>query len=640
MKRPPAGGGAGSIDRPSPPWDRSAPMRVRLAALALVLVATAVAYLPAIDGAFVLDDLDLLSSPLVMDPLARGPAEWLGVRPVVTFTFALNQLAVGLDPRGWHLTNLAIHLAGVVLAWRFARLVLARAGLAEPEGPALAAAGLFALHPMQTEAVAYVTQRAESLAAALYLAALLVLARRDAAEGRRRHALLAAALGIHVLGLGVKPILVTLPAAWLLLAAALPAPSETARPAWRRAWARVPAALPFLALSVASALATARGAEGSMHTGFSIPGLPASSYAATQLRVIPTYLRLLLWPSGQSAEWDFPASAGFLEPAALGGAALLAVGVAAAAWAAVRLRAAPGDGPAAARAAAFGLLFFLLVLAPTSSVVPLKDVLAERRVYLPSLGLFAGAAAAAAAALRAWAGARARLAGMALAAVILAAAGVATARRSAVWATELAFWTDAAEKAPRKARVQLNLGHALHGANRTAEALQAFYRARDLRADHTVDGEVLFQDIVSTLIALTRVGEARAEVERVLAAFPRDPLALALLATVEYVSGRDLECERAALLALAQDPWHPVALRALGMSRLRRGEVASAREVLRAAASTNAVDPTIFSELGQAEERMGNLGAACAAYGRAAALPGNSWASAAARLSRGRLRCP
>ncbi len=161
---------------------------------------------------------------------------------------------------------------------------MARAGLSRPEGAALAAAGLFALRPLQTESVAYVVQRSESLASGLYLAALLLLLRRDEATGRWwRVALLAGALALHALGLGAKPMVVTLPIAWLLHGAVVPARGEAALPAWRRVLVRVPPALPLIALSVAGGYATVAGfgSGTSISEGFAIPSLSASSYAAT-----------------------------------------------------------------------------------------------------------------------------------------------------------------------------------------------------------------------------------------------------------------------------------------------------------------------------------------------------------------------
>jgi tetratricopeptide (TPR) repeat protein len=606
-----------------------------------VLAAAFAAYLPCLDGAFLLDDVRTIRDPLVVDPFGQRLGAWLSSsRPVVTLTFAANHLAVGLDPRGWHLTNVAIHLAAAALAWRFARVTLTRAGLAAPEGPALAAAALFALHPLQTESVAYVTQRAESLASAVYLAALLLLLAGDVARTRgRRLAFLAAAAGLQAVGLGVKPIVATLPVAWLLHAAMLPPPGEEGTTGARRAARRLAAAAPLLALSVAAAVRDIGAASGALHAGFRVPGLPPTAYAATQLRVVPTYLRLLAWPVGQCADWPFPASRSFLEPAVLAGALFLGGLVLAAVFLVVRLRDVPGDPAAAARASAFGALFFLVALAPSSSLVPLLDPLAEHRVYLAALGPFLAVAAVGAALLRRLAPSRALLAGCALTLAAGAAAGLATARRAAVWTTPVAFWTDTAEKAPQKARVLQGLGDALLEANRTAEALEAFRRARVRASDHTVVMGAVLQSLVSTLTALGRTDEARAELDATLRRSPRDATALALLASVEFVSGRDAECERAANAALELDPRNVDALKYLGMSRLRVGDVLGAGDALRRAAATHVIDPMVHWQLGEAEERTGNLPAACAAYARGAAQPGNPSVAALAARAGARIGC-
>ena len=103
--------------------------------------------------------------------------------------------------------------------------------------------------------------------------------------------------------------------------------------------------------------------------------MPASTYLATQARVVPTYLARLAWPAGQCADCEVPWSGGLLDPAALAGGAFLAAALALALWLAHRARATAGDGAAAARLSAFGLAFFLLLLAPTSSVVPLLSLI-------------------------------------------------------------------------------------------------------------------------------------------------------------------------------------------------------------------------------------------------------------------------
>ena len=355
--------------------------------------------------------------------------------------------------------------------------------------------------------------------------------------------------------------------------------------------------------------------------------------------MIPTYLRLLFWPAGQCADWYFPASRSFLEPAVLAGAALLGAVAVLAFVAAARFRGASGDGPAAARVASFGALFFLVALAPSSSVVPLLDPLAEHRVYLGALGVSLAGVAGAAFAVRRLACARAPLVGASIALLLLAAATATTARRSAVWSTRLSLWSDAAQKAPQKGRVHLNLGAALQEANRPADALASYYRARELLGDHTASGDMLLDNIVGVLLALRRTDVARAELSRVLERFPRDPVALAMLSRVELLSGRDAESVGAALASLAVDPWNADALASVGIIKLKHGEIAAARQALRRAASIRAIDPMMYSKLGEAEERSGDIAAACSAYARASSLPGSPWVSADARRLRARLRC-
>ena len=123
-------------------------MKKPLLLLAILLAATAAAYLPSIDGQFVLDDLDIIADPRVVDPFGQPSAAWLTWnRPVVAFTFALNRLAVDLDPRGWHLTNVFIHCAVVVLVWLLARMTFARARLSAGEGKSSARAAIRGRRP-------------------------------------------------------------------------------------------------------------------------------------------------------------------------------------------------------------------------------------------------------------------------------------------------------------------------------------------------------------------------------------------------------------------------------------------------------------------------------------------------------------
>jgi hypothetical protein len=612
------------------------------AGLGLVLLATAVAYLPAIDGEFLFDDTLVVNDPLVASPLDRGLGPWLASpRALLTATFALNHATVGIDTRGWHLTNVLIHLVAVVLAWRVALRILRRAGLERPEGTALAAAALFALHPLQTESVAYIAQRAESLASALYLAALFaLLARDDAAGAGHRGRLLALAGALELLGLLVKPILATLPLAWLVVVLVLPTGADVATTMSARVRRWLPAALPLLALSAAATVWGIISVAGSLHAGFDIPNLPVGSYFATQFRAIPFYVRLLLLPVGQCADWYFRISPNLLDPPAIVGAATLVAATAGVVWLARRATGVVGDSASAARLAAFGVLFFLVLLAPSSSVVPLRDPVAEHRVYLAGLGLILAATAAATFALRRFAPTRAGGVGVALATVLLALAGGATAARNRVWTNSIALYQDAMLTSSGKARVQAILGEALSKANRQGEALPYLRRALDLSADGTVSVPKVRGNLVTALLAIGRLDEARAEVAVHLAGSSNgDPDALALLANVEFVAARISEAEAAAIAALRRDPTNLLALKYLGLARAKRGDLTGALGPLRKAAALNTTDSHVLFALGEAEASTGDLPAACRAYGRGAELPMNARFAKRARAEFARLGC-
>ncbi|HSM91972.1 MAG TPA: tetratricopeptide repeat protein, partial [Anaeromyxobacteraceae bacterium] len=578
-------------------------------AVALCAVA-AVAYLPSIDGAFQFDDNGIFTSPAALAPSAYlSPATWRAqARPLTSLLFAVDHAIGGFRPRVWHATNVAIHLAAVLLAWLLARRLLARAFGQEgegasappgaPTGPAatvewiaLAAAALFALHPIQTEAVSYLSQRAEALAASLYFAGLLVLLARDAAASRPRRALLlAASAALHAVALAAKPTAATMPAAWLLAAALLPLPAEHDVPWGVRVARRLSAALPLLALSAWAAVGGAASARTGDHAGFTVSFVTPLGYLATQLRAIPRYLALLLLPARQNVDWEFPFSGRLLEPKVVGGAALLALVTAAALLAVERWGRGRDERAALARLAAFTWLFFLVALAPTI-VVPLRDAFVEHRLYLALLGPALLVAAGVAVGAKALAPARAGAVAGALAAAALGAAFAATWQRNRVWESPLALWSDAAEKSPGKARVWANLGASLSLAGRDPEAVGAYDRAIALAGDSSVPMSLVMKNLTIALVALRRHDDARERLQRYLVTRPGDASGWVLLGQVE-VSARRLDAaERAVGIALGLDPVLPPAMQVRGQIHEKRGDLAGAYALYAEAARLDPADP-------------------------------------------------
>jgi tetratricopeptide (TPR) repeat protein len=227
----------------------------------------------------------------------------------------------------------------------------------------------------------------------------------------------------------------------------------------------VPYAAVWLALFLTTRLPTAKlplGVAGFRETA----EIPRFAYLLTQLTVVPRYLALALWPRGQSLDPEAAIHAAPDARVLVGLGVLLAAG-AAAAWSARRRP-----------LVLAGWLWCLIALLPESSLIPIRDVMVEHRMYLPLAGL-AWIAAALLADLpgrRAW-----RVA--VPAALVLALTG-ATQVRNRVWRNEVTLWSDVIVRAPNLARGHNNLAMALEQGGEVARAEAEYRRALALDGDY------------------------------------------------------------------------------------------------------------------------------------------------------------
>ena len=409
------------------------------------------AYGPALNGAFVLDDRTL---PF-MDPNASGRpfSGWInGDRPMLYLSFWADYRVSETDPYSYHVTNVLLHFLTSVLIALIAARLLEWAGVAgrQRAGLAVFAGALFLLHPAQTESVAYVAGRSDVLSTLFYAASFAVFLYR----GPEPATLLRAAAIVALFGAAVvtKEHTLTLPVLLVLTDYF-----------WSHGGSRKNGILyGLLALAGGGgAVLVWRVLRGANTAGFGMADLTPATYFFTQCRVIWTYIRMFALPYGQNADPDVPLSPGLFDHGAIFGLAAL-VAAAAAAW--IYRKRWP--------LASFGVLVFLLLLAPTSSVVPIRDVLAERRLYLPFLGL-------ALVCLECLRRVRPREAAWACAAV-LALGAVLTYQRARIWASPLALWEDTVAKSPRKFRPRFQLAYALYEENRCPEAAQSYETASRL----------------------------------------------------------------------------------------------------------------------------------------------------------------
>jgi Flp pilus assembly protein TadD len=564
------------------------PKRWLIAALAGLLLLTVVVYGPGLHGEFQFDDLRTVQfnqgiRRLDNVSLAQALAEMVrGKRILTNLTFAIDYRIAGNDSLLYHATNMGIHLAVILLVFFFTQKVLALTGPRDRDLLALAVTAVFALHPLQTQAVAYISQRAESLASGFYLGSLLLLL---AAERRGRCTVgagfYAASFALFMFGLGAKVIVVTLPVAYLLMGL-LPGPHGLlARPLKRLALAA-----PFLAYALLTTVLTVGDLKGE-DAGFFIPFLPPGRYFLTQWHVLVTYLRLLFWPAGQNVDWDFPLARGLADPAVIGSGLLLGGLLAGAGILFFRCRSRADRAGVAGRAAAFGVVWFFLLLAPTSGVVPLADVLMEHRLYLASWGVFFATAVLADALLgRLHARNLSRFGTIALLG-LCAALAACTYLRVGLWKSKLLLWSDAVAKSPHKARAHLGLGNAYHLAGRIQPAIDEYRNALNLAANDP------------TWIR-TRIHEK---------------LALALLA-----QERAEDAIAAAQDGLAEDPNHTALLETLAMAHLQRRDLPEAAAAAEQSVRTASQPASSLVVLGAVRLQMGDRAGATQAFERAVKL--------------------
>jgi tetratricopeptide (TPR) repeat protein len=598
-----------------------------LALLGAVLLVTVAVYARVLPGELQFDDVASVErNPAVKDLRRFGaPATWsLPTRPLTELTLAVDYRIGRLEPFGYHATNIAIHLAAVVLVYLLSLRTLRSAGEGSPAAVAAVVAGLFALHPLQTESVSYVIQRAEALASLLYVAALVLLLETEAAATRWRSAL--AYSGAVVAGaaaLAAKPMAATLPAAYLLLTGVFP-PAGTGRVGAGR---RLALSLPFFALSGLAAWQGLHASAGSGHAGFGIEGLGLPDYLLTQPRVLFRYLRLIALPIGQNVDPDVAVSRSLLDPATITAALVLAaLATGAVLLLSGRVRAGPGRWEAVGRLAAFRFAWFVLLLLPPT-LVPLADVMAEHRVYLASWGVFLAAAMAGASSMEAVGLApRARVA---VAAALLGALAVATWTRNAVWTTQVALWSDAAAKSPAKARPFQNLGWAFKQGGDHARALSAYREALERSPDPRRRAEI-FRGMGSSLVRLGLHDQADAALA-VAAEHPDvEADARSLLAVSLLDRGRLDAAREQALLALQRDPGHGAARNTLGQVLLAQDDPSGALAQFRIAVE---LDPDVAPRrlnVALALERLGRAAEACAAWGEYLAVEKRAGPRAAA----------
>jgi len=427
-----------------------------------------------------------LSSQLGLD---RDLSTNFILRPVTYFTFYLNYLVDGMNPRGYRAVNIAIHFTNAVLLFHILLHLFGATKLAEGQVAsstkfiALSSSLLFLVHPLQTESVTYIVQRFTSLGVLFYLLTILTYFLSFAAENRRT-ALIYRLVSVASLIAGMlskeetftAPFLIVL-LDWLVMGTSLKTACKRAIPYFL--------CLPIIpALIIATAMAQEFG--NTIVTGALTIAIAADSrdyqyhYALTQLSVMLTYLRLLLFPAGLNIDREYPASTSILQIQVLISLTVI-TSILSCAW----LNFHRNRQDVRSALLFCSVLWFFLTLCPSSSIAPLPDLIAEHRSYLPSIGALLALVCCADLLRTEFFNRREEKIAMNLfMAFWISSLGVATLARNYVWRSPISLLKDTTTKSPNKRRNWSNLATTYYECNKPREAIDCLVKAIAIEPDY------------------------------------------------------------------------------------------------------------------------------------------------------------
>ena len=447
------------------------PSSIKLLSILLIACAGLIAYANSFHCAFQFDDQPSITGNLLIRNIHRLQDIWSywPCRFLSYLSLALNYRLNGLDVTGYHIFNLSVHLMSALLVWWLVLLTLSTPVMKKDPSAghallmALTAGLVFVTHPIQTQAVTYIVQRAAAMATMFYLASLClyVKSRLSRDRGPLQKTYYTAALITAIAAMFSKEIAITLPLMLVLYEFYL------LRTGKNLDWKYLsPFLLTLLIIPATILLAKPLNTQGGVGEGGA--NISALQYLLTEFRVIVTYIRLAFLPLNQNLDYDYRISHSLFEWPVL----ISLVFLAAVLFFAKKLF-------SKHRLLSFSILWFFLTLMPESSFLPIKDVIYEHRLYLPLVGfsLFL-------------AGGMSRLFGRNTVVLLITLSVVTgfnsflTCQRNKIWLNDFTLWDDTVKKSPHKARPYNNRGYASGEQGRFTQAMSDFDKAIDLDPDY------------------------------------------------------------------------------------------------------------------------------------------------------------
>ncbi len=486
-----------------PFFDQNSKFFYPLRCLGLLILGAAV-YVWTFGFGFVFDDLIFIVHNDYIKRLDHVHYLWQfypQTRTLGFYSFALNYCFGRLHPLGYHLFNFIIHLCSTFMVWSLS-IVLFRISKINFKNACLFkelpfwTAVLFLVHPAQTQAVTYVSQRFESMAALFYFSTVFLYLRGRVTQKPKERILFFTLSALSFgLGLLTKEVIITAPAMvlaceWIFFPAKDP----------KKLYILGTAGLGLTYLALVKILHTNANVLHQSIWLFPIASdshdgelLAPGTYLLTQLRVLLTFLRLLLLPAHQNVDYDYPQSGDLLHPFATLIGLIAVIGFIYGIFQFRRSR----------PLISFGLAWILITF--SANLVPRSNVIFEHKLYLISYGFFLALVVTLASIIRG----QGRFFQVMLA--LTAVLALMSIHRNQVWQNEFTLWDDAVKKSPHKGRPYNNRGKSFYAKGQYDLALSDFNKAIALEPGHAEpynNRGVIFDKLGDTELAITDYNKA------------------------------------------------------------------------------------------------------------------------------------
>lgn len=607
----------------------------------LLLVVTTLTYWNTLGNGFVWDDEMLVGSNSYIrnfsylgaafrTDLFHGHVAWVAThyRPLQTVSYMLDYMVWGLNPFGYHLTNILLHALCVLLVYAMCQRFFGSKGLA------CAVALLFAVHPVNTNAITYVAGRADPMAFAGMLGALLLLdvSQRSYPNPRGVLGAYVGSVACYLVALFSRESALVFPVMVFLYALiARPSPQ-------RRWWNALVLAAPYLLLGAAFCILRYMALTSEGRTAGVTWALPLALRVQIPFRSLATYFGLLFWPARLHMERQVVLGGPWMPMLTAAGVLALGAWLALTVWARRR-----------SPVMSFGAWWFLLLALPALGIVSLNATVAEHWIYIPSVGFYLAVLAAYRELEQRQAWLRTRVAWLTarcVFAAIIVALAARTVVRNTEWANPLTFYARTEQLAWYSATVRANLSQEYVGRGQNDLALQELLVAERLAPEYApVKLKLAF--LYQSKGDLTN---AWAKLKEGLQLSPRSTTALLLAADLAEKAGQFSDAQKYFIKALGTtanpQPWIQYAdflLRRhrnrealaiarealtlepgsanlhnlLGIVLAESGDDAGAERAFRAASKLDRHSPNAWINLGRLATRHGDIPSAFADYRRA-----------------------